>query len=137
VEPAPVITLDTSAVIALLNERDRDHRSVTDALRADSQPFLVPAETLGEVSYFIADRLGPQVLDLFVADLVSGDYSLDCDEGRLARMRDLIRQYADLPLGLVDAAVIACAEDNGGRVLTLDRRAVGAVAHEGRITVLP
>jgi predicted nucleic acid-binding protein len=49
----------------------------------------------------------------------------------------LIGRYADLPLGLTDAMVVACTERNGGRVLTLDRRHFGVVAGEGTITVLP
>jgi hypothetical protein len=36
-----------------------------------------------------------------------------------------------------NAAVVACAERNGGQVLTLDRRDVGMVAREGTISVLP
>jgi hypothetical protein len=36
-----------------------------------------------------------------------------------------------------DAAVIACAERSGGRVLTFDLRDFGVVAAEGTITVLP
>jgi hypothetical protein len=39
-------------------------------------------------------------------------------------------------LGAADAAVVACAERNGGRVLTVDRD-FGVVAGEGTITVLP
>jgi predicted nucleic acid-binding protein len=62
---------------------------------------------------------------------------LDCGEQDFARVRTLVRRYADLPLGLVDAAVLACAERNGGRVLTLDWRHFGVVARVGRITVLP
>jgi hypothetical protein len=52
-------------------------------------------------------------------------------------MQALIRRYDDLPLGLADAAVIACAERNGGKVLTLDLRHFGVVAREGTITILP
>jgi hypothetical protein len=33
--------------------------------------------------------------------------------------------------------VVACAEANGGRVLTLDRRDFDVIAGEGRITILP
>jgi len=33
-----------------------------------------------------------------------------------------VDEYVDLPLGFPDAAVIACAERSGGRVLTLDLR---------------
>jgi len=52
-------------------------------------------------------------------------------------IRALTRRYADLPLGFADAAVIACAERHGGRVLTRDLRHFGVVAREGRLIVLP
>jgi len=47
-----------------------------------------------------------------------------------------MRRYDDLSLGLVDAAVIACAERNGDRVLTYDYRHFGTIAAEGRITLV-
>jgi len=62
---------------------------------------------------------------------------LDCGESDLGRARQLLGRYADLALGFVDAAVIACAERNGGRVLTFDLRDFGVVAAEGTITILP
>lgn len=49
----------------------------------------------------------------------------------------LVRRHADLRLGFSDAAVIACAEERGRRVLTLDRRHFEVVAREGTIEVLP
>jgi hypothetical protein len=70
-------------------------------------------------------------------DLETGVYTLECGEQDLPRTRELIRRYADLPLGFADAAVIACAERHGGRVLTLDLRDFGVVAREGRITLAP
>jgi hypothetical protein len=48
-----------------------------------------------------------------------------------------VRRYRDLPLGFADAAVIACAEDNDGRVLTFDRRDFDVVSREGTIAVQP
>lgn len=53
------------------------------------------------------------------------------------RIRKLVERYADLPLGYADAAVVACAERSGRRVLTLDRRDFGVVSGEGSITILP
>jgi hypothetical protein len=54
------------------------------------------------------------------------------------RAQQLTQRYRDLPLGFADAAVIACAERNGGRVLTIDRRHFPVVARgEKTITVLP
>ncbi|MHB8399062.1 MAG: type II toxin-antitoxin system VapC family toxin [Candidatus Limnocylindrales bacterium] len=132
-----MITLDTSALFALLNRRDRAHEAAVEVLSGDAGPYLVPAATLGEIAFLVEERLGTRVLDLLLADLQSGAYSLDCGEGDLERIRHLVQRYADLSLGLVDAAVIACAERTGGRVLTLDLRDFGVVAAEGTITILP
>ena len=46
-------------------------------------------------------------------------------------------RYDTLRIGIADAAVIACAEAHGGRVLTFDRRDSDVVAGEGRINVVP
>lgn len=70
-------------------------------------------------------------------DLEAGRFVLDCGLGDIARIRYLTRRYANLALGFADASVIACAERNGARVLTLDRRDFGVVAREGRIRLVP
>ena len=132
-----MITLDTSALYALLNRRDRAHAAAVAALESDPGPYLVPAVTLGEVAYLVEERLGIKVLDLLLADLESGAYTLDRGEADLGRARQLVQRYEDLSLGFVDAAVIACAERNGGRILTFDLRDFGVVAAEGTITILP
>lgn len=72
-----------------------------------------------------------------LADLEAGAYSLDCGEDDLPRIRSLASRYESLPLGYAAAAVIACAERCGGRVLTLDLRDFGVVAREGAVDVLP
>ena len=132
-----MITLDTSAVFAMVNRDEPHHRRVTTALLQDTGPYLVPAEILSEIAYLIEGRLGLRVLDGFLSDCETGAYTLDCGEQDLPRIRALIQRYADLPLGFADAAVVVCAERHGGRVLTLDLRHFGVVAREGRLTVLP
>jgi hypothetical protein len=132
-----VITLDTSALYALVNRRDRSHAAAVAAIEEDRGPYLVPAATLGEIAFLVEERLGIDALDLLLADLESGAFTLDCGETDLARARELMRRYADLALGFVDGAVIACAERSGGRVLTFDRRDFGVVAAEGTITLVP
>jgi uncharacterized protein len=136
VEPS-IVTLHTSAVFALLNQRDPDHEPVRRALLADRGPYLVPAAILAEIGYLTEQRLGLEVLDAFLADLQERAFVLEPPDDDLARIRELFRRYADLPLGLADAAVIACAERHGGRVLTLDTRHFGTVSREGTITPLP
>lgn len=81
--------------------------------------------------------LGARGLDAFLAAIVTGRFSLDCGEDDIPRVRELAARYADLPLGVADAAVAACAERYGGRVLTLDRRDFDVVAGEVRLEVLP
>lgn len=58
----------------------------------------------------------------------------------LVRISELVRQYADFPLGVVDASVIAVAERFGvQRVATLDRRHFGVVrpSHVPALELLP
>ena len=99
-------------------------------------PLVVPAGILGEVTYMLDGRAGTRVVDAFLASLQDGSMLLDCGERDLPRVRELIARYADLPLGFADAAVVACAERHGGRVLTYDRRHFPVVAGEATITVV-
>ncbi|MEO6350657.1 MAG: PIN domain-containing protein [Candidatus Limnocylindrales bacterium] len=131
-----MLTLDTSGLFSLLNRRDPDHERAKNALLEAGRPYLVPIAILAEIAYLIEQRM-PKVLDTFLADLESGAYSLDCGEDDLPRMRELVTRYADLSLGVADAAVIALAERSGGLVLTLDLRDFGVVAREGTIQLLP
>jgi len=110
---------------------------LTRLLSGTTRPHLIPCATVGELGYLVEERLGQHVLRAFLDDLDSGRFTVDHGEGNQPRIRVLVERYADLPLGFVDAAVIACAERHGGRVLTLDVRHFGVVAREGSITVVP
>ena len=134
---ARLVTLDTSGLLAALRRRDPDHDRVVAAMRSDGGPLIIPVAILAEVAYFLERDYRPPSLDLFVDDLVTGAYTLDCGEADLRRVQTLTRRYHDLPLGLADAAVIACAERHGGKVLTPDLRHFGVVAREGTITIVP
>jgi len=132
-----VITLDTSAVFALLDARDQRHTATRSALEAESPPLLIPAATLGEIGHLIATRFGERFLDPFLADIDEGRYVLDCGDEDAPRAQGLVARYRDLPLGLVDAYVAACAERNDRRVLTLDRRHFDVVGRELGLEVRP
>ncbi len=132
-----LITLDTSAIFVLINSDDRDHHAVTEAFNDDGGPYLVPAGIFGEVGYVIERRLGLDSLVGLLDDIENGALSVDFDDRDFTRIGALLQRYADLSLGFADAAVVACAERNGGSVLTLDRRHFDVVAREGTITVMP
>ncbi|MGI9112694.1 MAG: type II toxin-antitoxin system VapC family toxin [Gaiellaceae bacterium] len=128
-----LITLDTSGLLALIDSRERHHDSVLEAFDADPGPHVVPAALLGEIGHF----LEPRAATAFLLDLAEENYELDCGEHDLVRAAALAQRYESLPLGLVDAAVIACAERRGGRVLTLDRRHFDVIAREVALEILP
>ena len=69
--------------------------------------------------------------DLIVVELEPTDWS---------RTAELVTRYADLPLGGVDAAVVAVAERLGlSEIATLDRRHFGVVrpSHIFAFTLVP
>jgi predicted nucleic acid-binding protein len=134
---AGLVTFDTSALVAISNRRDANHARTTAALDADRGPYIVPVAILAEAAYFIERELGQGVLVAFIDDLIDGRFVLDCGESDLSRARNLVSRYGDLPLGLADAMVIACAERHGGKVMTLDLRHFGVVARDGTIAIVP
>jgi predicted nucleic acid-binding protein len=130
-----LITLDTSALIALANRSDRDFDRVRAALDLEPTPWLVPAGILGEVGYMLVERLGDRALKAFLKDM-QGVYTLDCADEDFGRIEQLVERYASLPLGFADASVVACAERNGGTTLAVDRHFL-VVAREKKIRVVP
>jgi uncharacterized protein len=122
--------------MAFISVGDPYHEQVIQLLRAETGSRLVPGAILAEIAYMLEQRAGPWLVLSFVQDLQSGAYTLDCGEENLTRVCELMDRYQDLPLGLADAAVIACAERHGKKVLTLDGH-FAVVAREGTIEVLP
>jgi predicted nucleic acid-binding protein len=84
----------------------------------------VPTLVITEVVYLLATRLGVDAEKQFLADLAAGAFAVEpVHSGDWTRIRDLVGQYRDLPLGTVDASVIACAERlHLEQVATVDRR---------------
>jgi predicted nucleic acid-binding protein len=77
----------------------------------------------------------------FLGDLASGSFSLEpVHPADLLRMAELVARYHDLPLGSVDASVIAVAERRGiTEIATLDRRRFAVVCpnHTKALTLVP
>jgi len=132
-----MITLDTSGILAALNRGDPDHSRAEKALLRERGPLVVPMGILAEAGYMIEADLGTNVLRQFVEDADAGHYRVDCGERDLRRIADLLETYEDPRLGFADACVVACAERNGGRVLTFDDRDFGPIARTGSITLVP
>jgi uncharacterized protein len=84
----------------------------------------VPQLVVTEVSYLIETRLGWKAEVRFLGDLSSGNFvTSPVLPGDWMRIAELVARYRDLPLGTVDASVIALAERLGLELIaTLDRR---------------
>ncbi|MFD4442692.1 type II toxin-antitoxin system VapC family toxin [Nocardia sp. NPDC058519] len=136
-----MIVCDTGPLVAVLNANDAAHDRCLAFLEHHPGPVLIPGPVLGEVCYFLETRVGPSAEARFLESVAAGEIELvgltDVD---LARMAELVRQYADFPLGAVDASVIAVAERLGvTEIATLDRRHFHAVRtrHRDPVRLLP
>ena len=94
-----------------------------------------------EVVYLLGTRLGPEAEVRFLGDFAAGNLiaeSVGAEDW--LRMAELVGRYADLPLGSVDASVVAAAERlNLRQVATLDRRHFSVVRpdHAEAFELLP
>jgi uncharacterized protein len=134
-----MIVGDTGAVLALLDADDAHHDTLVQLLNEEPGGWILPWAILPEVDYVARSHLGDGVARSFVADLASGAFAVEWGvSGDLGRARDLVEQYRDLELGLVDAVVITVAERLGaGAIATLDLRDFGAVEIRGSPRLLP
>ncbi len=94
-----------------------------------------------EVAYLLGTRLGWQAEVRFLGDLEGGGFSVEpLDPADPMRIAELVAAYRDLPLGTVDASVIAAAERLGVvEIATVDRRHFGVVrpSHAPAFELLP
>lgn len=132
---------DTGPLVALLNAKDRDHEACASLFRRYRGPIVVPAPVVTEVAYFLQIEPGPVVEAAFLDALSRGELIVEATSREdFGRMAQLVRQYADFPLGAADGSVIAIAERLGAtRTATIDHRHFRAVrpAHCAAFDLLP
>jgi hypothetical protein len=114
---------DTGFVVALVNQRDEQHRAVK-TVYAQQQQILLPQTVLAEVAYLVDRDAGTARLVMFLESLSASRFQLvglrDQDITRTAAILD---QYQDSRIDFVDASVMVIAEQyNLNTILTLDRR---------------
>lgn len=87
-------------------------------------PLLVPVLVVTEVTYLLGSRLGAAAEIRFLGDLAAGNLIPEpVVPADWLRIAELVARYRDLPLGTIDASVVAVAERQGAtEIATLDRR---------------
>lgn len=133
-----MIVADTGAVLALLDRDDQHHPAVRALFAADPQAWLLPWAILPEVDYLVFTRLGARAQRIWLDDLARGAFAVEwgkADDLPLAHA--LIRRYASLEMGLVDAVVMAAAERLGADIATVDLKHFGVVRLKHAPRLLP
>ncbi|MFI7038231.1 type II toxin-antitoxin system VapC family toxin [Microbispora rosea] len=135
-----MIVIDSGPLIAALNIRDRYHEACARLLQTHPEPLLVPATVVTKVCQLVEKRQGSKAEAAFLRSFGSGLTLVELADRDLQRMSTLVETYASLPLGAVDASVVAVAERLGiTEVATLDRRHFTVVRpqHTGAFMLLP
>ncbi len=121
---------DTGALLDYVVATAPDHRAFREAIDR-SRTRYVPGLVLAELDYFL--RKEREAMSALVHDLTRGAFTYAAPTlALLDRAMDIDREYADLGLGLVDASVIALAEELGVyRLATREVRHFSAVRLRG------
>ncbi len=143
--PTRLITLaDTGALYALIDASDNWHAAVLAWWQIDQtarRDIRVPATVLPELSTLLATRIGPDAEIAFIEAVSRGHFVVEpLDEDDVERTAQIMAQYRDLPLGFVDASIIAIAERlDVVDLLTTDRRHFHVVRpqHVRSFTLMP
>lgn len=118
---------DTGPLYASLDSSDDDHVACAALLERRDLDLVIPALVVAEVCYLAGERMGPHAEAAFLRGLEALEVELPHPED-WPRIADLVERSADLPLGAMDASIVALAERlETDLLLTLDRRRFGAV----------
>lgn len=135
------VIADTGALYALVDASDAWHARVVAWWRGEARAVVVPVTVLPEICYLLQTRIGAAAEIAFIRAVADGEFIIEALEPEdFTRIAALMDKYADLPLGFVDASVIAIAERLVTRdILTTDRRHFSVVRprHARTLALLP
>lgn len=103
---------------------DAHHAASLELLETHAGPLIVPTLVITEVVYLLATRLGVVAEVRFIGDLANGAFTVEpVMASDWLRIAELVARYRNLPLGTVDASVVATAERlRVTEIATVDRR---------------
>lgn len=140
-ERRTALVVDAGPLVAYVDRDNPAHRQCVELLADASGPLVVPVLTIAEAAYFIGRRLHLDAELRFLGDFSIGSLIADpVQPADWLRIAELVEQYADLPLGTVDASIVAAAERWGvSTIATLDRRHFSVVrpAHVDSFELVP
>ena len=134
-----MILIDTGPLVALIHEDDNEHRICKETFLTFSEPLGTVWPVLTEAMYLLSFSWEAQnaLWEMIEAGAIE---ILPLVTDDVARMRELMRKYRDLPMDLADAALVRVAErERLRRIFTLDRRdfQIYRPSRIGRLAVFP
>lgn len=123
-----MIVLDTSFVLALLNEDDAEHRRAARWYAGETGSFATTPLVLAELDHLLRSRGSPGAVGAFLAEVRAGSLGVEWWSGLDRQAADLAERYADLDIGLTDASLIVLAAGlETTRIASFDERHFRAV----------
>jgi uncharacterized protein len=116
-----MILMDTGPLVALFDPQDGEHRRCVKTLQEIREPIATTTPVLTEAFHMLGpSSVGSDRLREFVEQ---GGLSIwFFDRPALTRAFELMELYADHPMDLADASIVAAAEAlDTRRVFTIDR----------------
>ena len=133
------LLLDTGALVSLLDRSQAGHGAFTDFFDTWTGPVVSTEAVLTEATHLLGRvRGGRQAcVDFFLA---GGVMLVPSTAGTLRRARQLLEEYADLPMDYADATLVVLAEELGTNIVfTTDRRDFGVyrIKRRQRFRIVP
>jgi predicted nucleic acid-binding protein len=134
-----MILVDTGPLVALIHEDDNEHPVCRKTFETISETLGTVWPVLTEAMHLLSFSWQAQIAlwEMIESGAVE-ILALGGDD--VARMKELMRKYRDLPMDLADAALVRVAErERLRRIFTLDRRdfQIYRPSRIGRFAVLP
>lgn len=113
---------DAGPLVALIDADEPDHDACRYALSRLALPLVTTWPAFTEAMYLLSRAGGPRGREALWRLVSTGRLVLaDLSEAAVERSERLMTTYADLPMDLADATLVALAEERGQRrVFTLD-----------------
>jgi len=108
-------------LVAAANRRDRAHRLSAELVARLGRDLAVPDLVLVEVDELLRARVSAAAARAFLKAMARGEHTVSFASSRLLRRAvDIDAGFADVGIGLVDATVMALAEEQDLPILTFD-----------------
>jgi uncharacterized protein len=128
-------------LLAAADRSDPDHGACRALVEAHPGPLVTTALVIAETGWLLDRQLGPTAEAALYTSVADGTLIVEAlAAADWTRVAELVEGYADLPLGGVDASVVALAERFGAATIaTLDRRHFSVVRprHVTAFALLP